>query len=592
MAPRRTAILLLGLLAPGLGALRCTGWPLPSGPVVVAVPAPGPVQRWRRFEIFVGIHPPARQPMDPAEVDLAGEFRSPDGTLFRVPGFYTLDFDHFLVGGFGRFAGRGWPHFAVRFSPPEEGVWTWRVHLRTPAGEAWTPWEEVRVGPAPPGEHGFLRISPLDPRYLRFDDGTPYLALGENLAWYGDRTVFDYEAWFERLAAEGMTFARIWMPSWAMGIEWESLGDYRLRLGQASQLDRVFELAERHGIYLMLCIQNHGPFSLTANSEWSGNPYNAARGGPLAHPREVFTDPVARDFFRRRLRYLVARWGYSTHLLAWELWNEVDLVPGGTTAESRLWHREMAEELRALDPHDHLITTSVAFPFVRDPLFDLPEIEITQIHFYPPTGPVPMASTLADLVDGQHRSDRPILVGEYGVDYRGPAETLARDPHAIGFHDGLWAPLLSGAAGTGMSWWWDNVVDPEDLYFHFGPVATFVSGIAFDEQGFRALRPPAGSPDRPLEAYALVGPRMALLFVRNARHQFFPLDGGPDFAPVSGGFVDVAGLAPGTYRLRFLDPYTGLFREGAPLAVPGRGPVRVALPEFSADVAVRIEPLP
>jgi hypothetical protein len=172
--------------------------------------------------------------------------------------------------------------------------------------------------------------APLDGSHLRHDDGAPYIAIGQNLAWYDGRGTFAYDDWIAKLAANGVNFIRLWMPSWAFGLEGirrapdgsvesSSLGDYTDRLDRAWQLDYVMDLAERNGIQVMLCIQNHGPFSLEANSEWDDNPYNAANGGPLAAPDAIFTDPTARALFQRRLRHLVARWGYAPNLLAWEL---------------------------------------------------------------------------------------------------------------------------------------------------------------------------------------------------------------------------------------------------------------------------------
>ena len=125
--------------------------------------------------------------------------------------------------------------------------------------------------------------------------------MGENLSWYDGRGTTAYDDWLARLAAEGANYVRLWMPSWAFGIEWgeNGLGDYGERLDRAWQLDHVLERAEAHGIYVMLCIQNHGPFSLDTNTQWADNPYNAANGGPLEEPSEFFTDPEARRLFEQ-----------------------------------------------------------------------------------------------------------------------------------------------------------------------------------------------------------------------------------------------------------------------------------------------------
>ena len=573
--------------------------PLRSSPgLLLAVAAVGPEQvtTWSRFETRGFVAGPFANPFDPAEVDLWGEFRAPDGSVHRSPGFATRDFTRRVENGRERLTPRGGLYFCVRFAPHEPGDWTWRWSVTTAAGSDATAWRALEVLAPAPGAHGFPRVSALDARYLRFDDDTPFLAIGENLGWYGAGGTADYETWFARLAEQGANYGRLWMPSWAFGIEWlvrdanggvasTTLGDYTGRLDRAWQLDRVIEAAERHGIYLMLSIQNHGPFSLDTNSEWADNPYNAANGGPLAGPAELFTNEEARELFRRRLRYVVARWGGSPHVFVWELWNEVDAVPvgGGFRPEALDWHREMAQALRAFDPHDRLISSSTAFSNHPE-LYALPEMDFAQLHLYPLLD-FNMAGVIAFAVPTLAGLGKPLLLSEFGIDFRGPAETRARDPEGVGFHDGLWAALLSGTFGTGMTWWWDNVIDPDDLYFHFGPVARAVEGIAFDEQGFAVERPAVAAAGRNLTAYALVGETAALAWVRDLDHDFF-LPGPP--VPVVGAVVTLPDVPAGDWTARWIDAYTGSDVAQAVVVSPG-GDVALAVPTFTRDVALRVD---
>ncbi|MCC6642236.1 MAG: DUF5060 domain-containing protein, partial [Deltaproteobacteria bacterium] len=379
MSPRRVPPLLALVLLPLVLALRCPLAP-ESAPLVVALPLAERVRTFERFETAGQVWDDQQNPFDPAEVTVDGEFHAPDGEVVSTPGFATRAYERALEGGVERRTAVSPIHFAVRFAPSRPGRWAWRWVVRAPHGSAATEWREIMVDPPAPGRHGFVRVSPRDARYLRFDDGAPYVAIGENTAWYDGRGTYAYDDWFAKLAAAGANYARIWMPGWAFGLEWDAaLGDYSIRLDRAWQLDRVLEAAERHGIYVMLCLQNHGAFSLEHDSEWTDNPYNAANGGPLAQPEEVFSDESARALFRRRLRYVVARWGWSPNVLAWELWNEVDLVPASPAMVG--WHAEMARELRALDPNDHLVSTSLARGDVS-PLWSLPEIDLLQIHHY------------------------------------------------------------------------------------------------------------------------------------------------------------------------------------------------------------------
>ncbi len=570
------------------------------GPLVFAVQEASNVPLWGRLETWGFVFPTVPNPFDPSQIQVEGEFRAPDGSMLRLPGYVTRDYTRALVGGFEHLTPRNGRYWRVRFTPTQEGAWQWRWTATTLRGTFRTPWRDFAVTPAAPTSHGLLRVSADDPRYLRFDDGTPWLAIGENVCWYDGRGTFSYDDWFAKLAAQGVTFVRLWMPSWAFALEWtrrgaggalleSSLGDYGPRLDRAWQLDYVLDLAARHGLQVMLSIQNHGAFSTGVNSEWADNPYNAANGGPLARPEDFFTDPEARALFKRRLRYVVARWGAAPNLMAWELWNEVDLADQPAAHQAVLdWHAEMAAELRALDPYGRLVTTSTSLTGAQD-VYDLPEIDLVQWHFY---SVFPLTSAFSEtipfLVDLGARPGKPTLVSEMGVDTRGPVETLQRDPGSIAIHDGLWAGALSGSAGTGMTWWWDNVVDPEDLYPHFGAVARFVEGVAFDRQDFVVGAATATAPGRRLRVLALRGRTVALAWMKNARHEWFPAVGGSDPSLVLGASVTFPDLPAGEWWARWIDAYAGSEVAQQAVSTPG-GAVTLAAPPFAKDVALRLE---
>jgi hypothetical protein len=596
MPPRRLHSLLALLLLPfWLGASQCVPQP---GTHVFAGALTAQPRSFERFETAGNVWGAFTNRFDPAQVRLDGEFRAPDGATLVMPGFYMQPYTRALVGGYEHLSPHGQPQWRVRMTPTQPGTWEWRWVATTPGGSATTEWQSFEVAPPAPDRHGFLRQSPVDARYLRWDDGTPYVAIGENVCWYDGRGTFAYDDWFAKLAASGVNYVRLWMPSWAFGLEWitrapdgsvatTSLGDYTNRLGRAWQLDHVLEVAEGHGIAVMLAIQNHGAFSLEANSEWEDNPYNAANGGPLAQPADLFTNPHARALFERRLRYIVARWGYATNLLAWELWNEVDLVASGPTVTN--WHADMANLLDALDPYDHLVTTSLARGNTNA-LWNLPEMDLVQIHHYAFPLPYDIPSTVAQRLRLQANGHpgKPQLLGEYGTDYRGPGETLQIDPDSIGFHQGLWIGLLAGGFGTGMSWWWDNLVDPQHLYSHFAPIATTVDGIAFDAQDFAVTRPSASAADRNLAAYALSGTSVVLAWVQNVDHQWDldPLPG-PDETLVAGATLALTDLADGAWTARWIDAYTGADVAVEAVSVSGLT-VTLAVPTFTRDIALRL----
>ena len=540
-------------------------------------PAPESVAEWSRFEAsFVPAVPPAN-PFDPGEIDVRAEFVTPGGRTLDVPAFWYQGYERSLVSGSERLTPVGDPHFLVRFTPDRPGRWRWRWIIRQGDAIAVLPYATLQVSPA--RGRGFLRVSRRDPRHLAFDDGTPYFAVGENTGWYDRRGSFAYDDWFGRLAEQGANFGRIWMSSWTFGIEWNDtgLGDYTKRLDRAWQLDRVLEEAERDGIYVMLSLLNHGAFSSFFNSAWADNPYNAANGGPLATPAQFFTDPTARELFERRLRYVVARWGWSTHLQAWELWNEVDLTDGYVSANVAAWHAAMAARLRALDPNDHLVTTSHAFLSDANVLLN-GGLDFTQRHAYANQQPPPLRNIgFAVVSQTQERllaTGKPVLFGELGVDYRGPNETRAADPEGVGIHDGLWAGVVSGGIGTAMSWWWDNLIalEPERYYPMFGAVARFVEGIRWDRERFVPAETAVASSSRPVVAYGLRGRKKLLVWLKDDAFQWN--------APGAASITDATLQVKGRWCGQWYDPWTGAWLERVEL----RGAVPV--PPFERDLAL------
>ncbi|MBW2545735.1 MAG: cellulase family glycosylhydrolase [Deltaproteobacteria bacterium] len=499
-------------------------------------------------------------------------------------------------------AADGSREWRFRFTPTRPGVWRWRWLRVTASGEEAGELECFRVLPNLDTErHGFLRI-PDGAKHLEFEDGTPFFAVGENLSWADRRGTGAYEDWIAKLDASGANYIRLWMPEWDMGLLYEpaTLEDWSARMDRAWRLDRVMELAEQHDVRVMLSLQSHFPFELDSifGSGWGTNPFNAANGGPLAAPDEVYTDPFAREIFRRYLRYVVARWGYSPNLLAWELWNESDLAEQPSTIDPVVdWHREMARLLHELDPNDHLVTTSTTdeamtiaaslgnlpipeYPLRYEPVWQLPEIDFVQLHSYQihSLGVVlPVADTIFELVDRMAQYGKPVLLAEAGVDVQGLEENREGDPEGEGFHDLLWAGAFSGAFGSGMCWWWDLVVDPEDWYFHFTPLARLTEGVPFAREPFERHRGlPVDAPDHEVVAHVLSGRATLLAWVRNEGAVFAP--------PLA---VD------GRWVGEWIDPWSGAILGVVDVRAeePHRTP-ELAVPSFSRDVALRLDHAP
>lgn len=504
-----------------------------------------------------------------------------------MPAFWFQPYERSLIGGAERLVPVGASHWRARLTVDMPGHWTWRVEGLDPTGW-WTTrphWLRVAATDAP----GFVRRSAHDDRYLVYDDGSPYFAIGENLGWYDARGTFAYEQWLGELATAGGNFARLWMPSWAFGLEWSDtgLGDYTDRLDRAWQLDTVFSEAEARGVRVELALLNHGAFSTAFNSEWAANPYNAANGGPLATPSEFFTNATAKRLFKQRLRYIVARWGGSPSLLAWEFWNEVDLTDGFDGPIVAAWHREMSRYVRSIDPYDHLISSSTAFFFNEVNLWTSGGLDFAPVHFYSQSGGAPLLpnffATIPDLTAFRRdQAPLPVLFAELGVDSRGPAETLASDPDGIGLHDGLWAGLVSGGFGTAMPWWWDNVIHPDWPRYQplFSSLERITRMVQFDREAFELSMPAVSGSVPQVAARAIIGSRTALVWVKDQRFQWTT----PVASQVDGATLTID-LGAGRWCGHWFDTWAPTALD--PVRVRG-GVRQLPVPSFSRDLALRL----
>jgi endo-1,4-beta-mannosidase len=139
----------------------------------------------------------------------------------------------------------------------------------------------------------------------------------------------------------------------------------------AWRVDYLLGQAAEKDIYLLITTMD---FSRFMAGEWAHNLYNTANGGPCADPWDFWTDEIPKQYYRQVLRYFVARWGYSTNVLAWELWNEWHELEWHTSqfnvAEGIAWHQEMGAYLKSLDSN-HMVTTSMGSFDAYDNLWNL-----------------------------------------------------------------------------------------------------------------------------------------------------------------------------------------------------------------------------
>jgi hypothetical protein len=566
----------------------------------------------RQYELVeVEVNPglPAANPFSPDDATVDATVVLPSGRSLKVPGFWYQTYTRSIAnpGAAGaerieRLAEAGPAGWRVRFASPEAGLHRvsieWRIAGR--AGKAGPVNVQVQPGLQP----GFVHVSPRNPRYLEHDSGRPFFPVGENLCMYERREgTYYFDRLLERLAQGGGNYVRLWQEYYVpqdvsvvaspgdagfagFPLETQATGLGKYDLASAWRLDHVAAECARRDIYFQLAFEMTVWWQTRQKHRWPRNPYNAANGGPCRTPQEYFTNEKARELVKRRLRYSVARWGWSMHLAAWELWNEVDNNEGFDPAANEAWHREMAAYLKSIDPWRHLVTTSW-----RDPrMFAVPDIDIVQGHSYWDAGFDAAEYALEDTEHLMRRFGKPFFFGEQGVEDPGAAVRL--DPEGHHFHDAMWATALSGAAGTGLYWWWHNYVEPLNLYRHYKPLALFLQGEDLPARTWAAAG--LSRPNLPvsLRVYGLVSQDRALLWIHDPlafRITGGKAERGPEQAAAS---MNVIGLGDGEYEVEWWDTARGVVvrRDQGRVRASNHFGYGLELkpPPFWGDIAARV----
>ena len=422
------------------------------------------------LELAVDLRGRWDNPFDPDDVTLDADVTTASGRTYTLPGFFTVGHGREVHEGAEVMVPQDNGHWLVRLAATEVGPLRCSLRARDRSGTVAHDAGTFEVVPS--RRRGFLRQSPADPHYFAYDDGSSYVPVGHNLPIYPTSGQLAEEA-IRKMAEAGENWNRWWMSNHGLGIEWEEhLGWYRQ--AEAARLDAMLRLADELSFTYMLCMDTHQDFRTTG---WEGNPFNKANGGPCETVKDWFTNADAKAFYKRRLRYTVARWTWSPQVLCWEFGNEFEGW-ADTDQETKIaWHREMAEYLAGLDPYHHLLTTSWWSKTGPESCWQIPEHGIVQTHCYT-NNDASVARQVRDYCLHQwQRFDKPHVFGEFGI--RSHSTTADKDPKGWALHNAFWVAVCSGCCGVPMPWWHRNYIDALDLYFHFTAIRRFTDGLPF-----------------------------------------------------------------------------------------------------------------
>ena len=523
---------------------------------------------YEQFEILVSLENASySNSYDPDQIDLRVIFTAPSGRQWEIFGFY----DNYL-------AQKKWK---VRFSPNEIGEW--RYVLRATDADGMGESEEFQFLAVASDHHGWLRVSPDNPHYLIYDDGTSFYGVGAYYPW-GVNNGSSGLGLLEDSGANLFGYWNIMYGGEGNIIESLTSGLGRYDQPKCGRIDKILQWAEARGLKMMFAIWPHDLLSNTVWAhQWHKNPYNT-----ITSVEDFYGSETAWEYQEKQYRYIIARWGYSRSMGIWEIVNEINGTDGwvaGRHKEATQWVQKAHDYLTANDPYGRPTTASKSGGLYWTDgyaIVDLPNVHLYETGWLGLYGGNPIRSSLwtYQQVTRQLWEDfeKPAIMGEAGYRNTYGNFPVGSDEYLAVYHNALWVSWANGLAATPV--WWDmgsrdimnSRVMQQMLYF-----SNFVHSIDYAHYKFSHTE--VFVPD--CDAFAMKGDVIAFGWLRE--HY------GND---VSGKMFEISGLPDTSYTIQWYDPWAGQVVE-THIRPSVNGTLTDLLPALSPgrpDVAFLIRP--
>lgn len=329
---------------------------------------------------------------------------------------------------------------------------------------------------------------------LTLEKGDFYFSIDGQQSFLFSRNVAGYQIsqYYELLgltSTGGSKFVRIQLDSLGMGYSKTGQADE----AWAKNWESIFKRAAADGIYVLPVFGvwydwNGG----NGYSTWKSNPLNEINGGPAKTPGALFvSDSATQKLWLSWMKNLIERWQGQENIIAWEIFSEVNMVPGTTESEALDFVNNAAALIHNADSFQRPVTASLADFGNWSNFYRSDSIEFINIHPYPVSGKLDtyLISAVRSMLTKYHK---PVLIGESGLSFETPdskpATLTTADRADLGIKHAIWAGVVSGAMNGRSLWWEDGVA----IYFpalHMPfirkyaeaelPAANFVRGVDF-----------------------------------------------------------------------------------------------------------------
>lgn len=453
-----------------------------------------------------------------------------------------------------------------------------------------------------PTYQGYISVAD-NGRYFVDEAGQGFIVIGQNDAvyWPGLQPLINEvspettEAYIMDLRAHGVTVSRVMIEYSQESYTYLENPAGTFSPSMVQFWDDFIELAERHGLYLLLT--PYDTFWQIRN--WDSHPYNSESICPSM--REFLTSRTCIEAQKNRWRFILERWGGSPNVFAWDILNEID-DPGlsGTAQVIEEYVTEMAAFIRETETAFHgrsrLITASgwAAVPNanVGDTIYRHPLLDFSTTHIYTgairdPQNTIEVVSPMAGAVVLSLQAiedERPYFDSESG-----PIDDWIVDPQFDQeyHHNMSWAHLAAGGAGSGMRWPYTNphYILPE-LRDNLLGIARFASQVDWANFASRNISNNILVQDRSMLKHGSSDGRTAIVWLLLDTHDHPALVFDGQTVTINRTFED------GAYTVEYWETYAGNRVTTETVTVEG-GSLSLmlpALPGDMTDVALIIRP--
>ncbi len=434
---------------------------------------------YKKFEVSFEIPKMYINPYDFNEIDVTAVFTSPEGEQISVPAFW---YEGFMIDTIAeKIVSNETGKWMVRFTPTIEGMWTYLLYAKDKDGNISSKPRTFEAKEAEQGTKGFIRIHPEQNNRYYFDYSqesfyvigfnadinTFYRPSNQGFCWDWDsnsryfpssthdsnhqmdelalyRNYMSFKETIVKSSLAGANAMRLFndayytpveiskemnVPGFGKELPGFEIGKYHQ--GMSWMIDNIYEIAEGYGVAI-----RHTVWAGNHDINWGGRQYAVAQND---------------DLIKRRLRYQIARWGYSTCYWATTYFNELS-DPQNLIGYSESYWEKLTNWLRNIDPYNHIVSDNIT-PYLGN--VTAGGIDDYAPHFYD--------KEIKKCSNWQEDISKPMIYEEFGA--HGQMCTLPLDADSnADFPRMTFFQALVGNRSGGLTWWTKPYYGYLDLY--------------------------------------------------------------------------------------------------------------------------------